>query len=223
MQKQQAEEEAAAASEFGAAGDDPFASLGDDDDDDDQDTADPFSLDEEEQDITSFGNRNKSPFHITSTDNHTFSVSRGLSSLFSSSSTAHEEHEPPDSFDASLDDSSTSSSNSDIDPLHPPLEAMRSNERKPLDIDDEDEEMGEMVGPTTEETFHSSDDELTSATSTAGDLHKTDGHVRRHSRVEEMEEPVSEFDGQQDRSASSSSDEEVVEISLPHARKGSRG
>jgi hypothetical protein len=70
-----------------------------------------------------------------------------LTSLFSS---LRDENVGRDTFDKSLEDSSSSSdegSGSDPeDPEHAPLEARRSLERQPLDIDD-DEEMGEMVAP----------------------------------------------------------------------------
>jgi hypothetical protein len=125
---------------------DPFASLGDNDD---QDATDPFTLDEDEQDITASGNRNKSSFPSSSSNENSagFSVSRGLTSLFS---TRRDENFGPDEFDKSLEDSSTSSDEGSgsepEDTERPPLEARRSLERQPLDIDD-DEEMGEMVGP----------------------------------------------------------------------------
>lgn len=76
-----------------------------------------------------------------------FSVSRGLTSLFSS---RRDDNFGPHEFDKSLEDSSSSSdegSGSDPeDPGYHPLEARQSLERQPLDID-EDEEMGEMVAP----------------------------------------------------------------------------
>jgi SIT4-associating protein SAP185/190 len=143
LHKQQVAQEASAS---GIDPNDAFASLGDTDD---QDASDPFTLDEDEQDITASGNRNKSSFPSGSSNENSagFSVSRGLTSLFSS---LRDENVGRDTFDKSLEDSSSSSdegSGSDPeDPEHAPLEARRSLERQPLDIDD-DEEMGEMVAP----------------------------------------------------------------------------
>ena len=151
-----------AAAEFGSEADDPFASLGNNDA---NDGADPFSLDEEEQDITTFGKRSSAnnSFSPTSGDHHSFSVSRGLTSLFSptSSRDTHRERSSHDSFDGSLDDSSSEGSGSDIDHEPPPLEARRSLERQPLEVF-EDEEMGEMVAPTEEVESNSSDEEVLS-------------------------------------------------------------
>ena len=133
--------------------DDPFASLGDDD----QDATDPFALDEDEQDITASGNRNKVQSPSTG-DSAGFSVSRGLTSLFSS---RRDENYGNDDFDRSLEDSSSSSddtSSDSEDPTRPTLEAKTSLERQPLDVDD-DEEMGEMVAPSEEEGKGSSDEE----------------------------------------------------------------
>ena len=201
MQKQLAEEEAAA-SELGTGADDPFASLGDHDD---QDNTDPFSLDEEEQDITSIGNRNKAYNNQPSGDDRSLSsVSRGITGLFSAGSAGNRDHEKRDGVEASPDDSSSSGSGSDAESDRPPLEAKTSNERRPLDID-EDEEMGEMVAPA-EEGNSSDEAEYPSMERKRS---------RRHSRPEE--EPVSEFAHQQDQS--SSSDEEVVEINMPNPRR----
>jgi hypothetical protein len=199
LQKQLAAESVAL--ELGAEGDDPFASLGDNDD---QDNTDPFSLDDEEQDITSFKTTNH-----TSTEGPGFSMSRGLTSLFSSGPHRGRQHETPDDFEASLDDSSSEGTDSDTDPENPPLEARTSHERRPLDIDD-DEEMGEMVAPTEES--NSSDEELLSS------MEKQ--RLRRRYGAEEDEEPVSEFNGQQDRDGDS--DEEgdgLVEIAMPIVRR----
>ena len=239
MQKQQAEEEAAA-SEFGAASDDPFASLGDNDD---EDAADAFTLDEEEQDITSFGNRNKNSFGVTggADGSHSFSVSSGLTSLFSGGSKINREHATPDDFDASVDDnrsSSSSGSGSDDDPDRPPLEAKRSNERRPLDIgddDDDDEEMGEMVAPESAEvengetetpSTNSSDEEeeeepLSQRQHVSAPPIRTPPSPsnRRRSHPElEMDEPVSEFDGQSDRSSGSSDEEAMMEALAQHGK-----
>jgi hypothetical protein len=125
---------------------DPFASLGDNDD---QDATDHFTLDEDEQDITASGNRHKGSLPSSSSNENStgFSVSRGLTSLFS---TQRDEDFGPRGFDKSPEDSSSSeeegSGSDPEDSEHPPLEARRSLERHPLDIDD-DEEMGEMVAP----------------------------------------------------------------------------
>ena len=123
--------------------DDPFASLGDDD----QDATDPFTLDEEEQDITASGNRNRAPFNSTG-ESADFSVSRGLTSLFPD---RRDGDYGQDEFERSLGDSSSSedTSSDPEDPENAPLEAKTSQERHPLDVDD-DEEMGEMVAPSEE-------------------------------------------------------------------------
>ncbi|RMD41252.1 hypothetical protein DV735_g3865, partial [Chaetothyriales sp. CBS 134920] len=115
-QLDRAEEERA--TDFGASTDDPFSSLGDHDRGYEQD---PFSLDEEEQDITLFGQRDAAN-RTSPTDNRaTFSVGRGLSSLFSPASRAGKQQS--DGFDDSLDDSSSSESSGSDDPENPPLEA----------------------------------------------------------------------------------------------------
>lgn len=202
---QEAEQEVAA-SEFGSEADDPFAALGDNED---QEAGDPFSLDEEEQDITTFGKRsNVTGFASSTGDHHSFSVSRGLTSLFSSNS--GRDPQPPDDFDGVLDDSSTDSSGSDIDPDHPPVEARTSLERRPLDIDD-DEEMGEMVAPTEE--GNSSDEEGLSSLE-----EKSFGFG-----APAPEEPSCEFDGQADQDDDDDDDgDALVEIAMPTARRTSR-
>lgn len=125
--KQQDAENELAASEFGSEADDPFAALGNGDD---HDSGDPFSLDEEEQDITMFGKRsNANSFNQSTGDHHSFSVSRGLTSLFSSGPSRGRSSN--DDFDGSLDDSSSEGSGSDIDET-PPIEARTSLERRPL-------------------------------------------------------------------------------------------
>jgi SIT4-associating protein SAP185/190 len=154
--KQEAEQEVAAA-EFGSEDDDPFAALGNADE---NDSNDPFSLDEEEQDITTFGKRGNAATSSQGPSNHhSFSVSRGLTSLFSPPSDPNSQSSHDD-FDGSLDESSSEGSGSDIDE-HPPLEARRSLERRPLEVF-EDEEMGEMVAPTEEVESNSSDEEVLS-------------------------------------------------------------
>ena len=208
MHKQQQEEDTAA-SEFGSEADDPFAAL---DDNDDQDTSEPFSLDEEEQDITTFGKRtnaNPSGPNTSSNDHSSFSVSRGLTSLFSSHSNRPQQES--EDFDGSLDTSSSDSSNSDNEPQTHPLEARRSIERRPLDIDD-DEEMGEMVAPTEE--ANSSDEEVLSPQ----ERERLGGAFASS----EVEEPVSEFDGQQDREDEDDG-EALVEIAMPSTKRRSRG
>ena len=266
MQKQQAAEEESSAAEFGSASDDPFASLGDEDDE--QDGVNAFTLNDE-QDITSFGTRSQNPFSTNEDSNsntsHAFTVSRGLTSLFSGGSRLDRQHENQNHFNQSIDEddesSSSSGSGSDMDPDNPPLEAKRSNERRPLDIgdddndQDEDEEMGEMVGPESsaeEQTTSSDEDESAHADTTITNTHRlddpspttatqsqsqTNSHptphnphaphphepvipsskkpatTRRRSRPElEMDDPVSEFDGQSDRSSGSSDEEAVAEM-----------
>jgi SIT4-associating protein SAP185/190 len=207
MHKQQAEQEAAA-SEFGAEGDDPFASL----DDADQDATDPFSLDEEEQDITAFGARNNTrSYPAEQSESHLFSVSRGLSGLFSSVSPTNSRnraHENADDFDASS--SSSSGSNASDENERTPMEARTSDERRPLDIDD-DEEMGEMVAPTEE--GNSSDEEVLSPTEKA----------QLRGSFSAREEPVSEFDGQGDYEDDDDDSEGdgLVEIAMPAGRRNS--
>ena len=150
LHKQQAEEAAARNS------DDPFASLGDRDEE--GDASDPFTLDEEEEDITSSGRRDKKP-QAPSEARQGFSVSRGLTSLFSSTSrnrggAAGDENEemrmppspPEDDEDDEDEDGSSGSSSGE---QHHPAEAAPIQERIPLETDeDEDEEMGEMVAPS---------------------------------------------------------------------------
>ena len=202
---EQAEEQVA--SEFGAEGDDPFASLGDDDGNEGQD---PFILDEEEQDITAFGRRsNVDRTNANEGENQGFSVSRGLTSLFSSGPRGQKEQK--DGFDDSLDDSSSSGSGSD-EPEHPPLEARRSIERKPLDID-EDEEMGEMVAPT-EENSNSSDEEVLSP------LEKE--RLGSAFGQPSPDESNSEFDGQGDEDKEDD-EEALVEIAMPAPKRRSIG
>lgn len=197
--KQEAESQEAAASEFGSESDDPFASLNDNDG---QEGGDPFSLDEEEQDITAFGKRsNNNPFS-NSSNSHAFSASRGLTSLFSSSS-------KNDGFDDL--DRSSSDSGSDIEAENPPLEARTSLERRPLDIDD-DEEMGEMVAPS-EEGPNSSDEEVMSVT-------EKERLGNPFGGTSSPDEHVSEFDGQGDEDQ----EDQLVEIAMPtSSKRRSRG
>ena len=205
--KQEAEQEVAAA-EFGSEADDPFAALGSNDD---NDGADPFSLDEEEQDITTFGKRS----NVTSSQNegshHSFSVSRGLTSLFSPTSTSHGQSSHDD-FDGSLDDSSSEGSGSDIESETPPLEARRSLERRPLEVF-EDEEMGEMVAPTEEVESNSSDEEVLSP----AEKEKLGGA----SSMKDEEDEGSEFAGQEDHDYD---DGDLVEIAMgKSSKRRSRG
>jgi SIT4-associating protein SAP185/190 len=197
--KQEAEQGEVAASEFGAENDNPFASL---DDVDGRADADPFALDEEEQDITAFGKRSKSnPFSVPSNP-HTFSASRGLTSLFSSSGNKNDGFEDLEN--------SSSGSESDIDAENPPLEARTSHERRPLDIDD-DEEMGEMVAPT-EDGPNSSDEEVLSPSEK-----ERLGHPFGAASPDEH---VSEFDGQGDEDQ----EDQLVEIAMPiSSKRRSRG
>ncbi|KAK5029944.1 sporulation-induced protein [Exophiala sideris] len=206
--KQEAEQEVAA-SEFGSEADDPFSALGNADDNESGDT---FSLDEEEQDITTFGKRNNANTLNQSTgDHHAFSMSRGLTSLFSSSN--HDGHgsSSHDDFDGSIDDSS-SDSGSDADPENPPLEARTSLERRPLEVF-EDEEMGEMVAPTEE--GNSSDEEVLSPM----EKEKLGGAFG----MSDPDEQSSEFAGQDDHDDEDDGDQ-LVEIAMPaSSKRRSRG
>lgn len=193
------------ASEFG---EDPFAALGDNDE---QDVEDPFSLDEEQQDITSFGKRSNTNGSNQASDRATFSVSRGISNLFSSA--GHRPYETRDDFEGSMDDSSSSDSDSDIDPEHAPLEARTSLERRPLDVDDDDDddEMGEMVGPTDE--TNSSDEEALTPSEKA----------RLGIRSSDDDDGGSEFSGQDDHD-NDDDVEALVEIAMPRgSKRRSRG
>lgn len=204
--KQEAEE--AAASEFGSE-DDPFAALGNSNE---HDSGDPFSLDEEEQDITTFGKRtNASPFAQNTGDHHSFSVSRGLTSLFSSTSN-HDGHDRynHDDFDGSLDESSSEGSGSDIDPENTPVEARTSIERRPLEVF-EDEEMGEMVAPTEEDESNSSDEEELSASEKA----KLGGPFG----MSDPDDQASEFSGQADQDDDDDDGDQLVEIAMPSSSK----
>ncbi|OAP59101.1 hypothetical protein AYL99_06399 [Fonsecaea erecta] len=210
--KQEAEQEVAA-SEFGSEADDPFAALGNGGD---NDGGDQFSLDEEEQDITTFGKRsNVNSFNPSTSDHHSFSVSRGLTSLFSSApsrdmhgQTSH------DDFDGSLDDSSSDGSGSDIDSGHPPLEARTSLERRPLEVF-EDEEMGEMVTPTEDVESNSSDEEVLSP------LEK-EKLPNAYGMNDDPDEQASEFAGQADHD--DDEEDHLVEIAMPaSSKRRSRG
>ena len=206
--KQEAEQEVAAA-EFGSEADDPFAALGNHDDNDE---SDPFSLDEEEQDITTFGKRStaSSSSNQNTSNHHSFSVSRGLTGLFSPTSshgqTGHDE------FGESLDDSSSEGSGSDIESETPPLEARRSLERRPLEVF-EDEEMGEMVAPSEEVESNSSDEEVLSP----AERQKLGGAYV----MKDDDEQDSEFSGQADHD---DDDGDLVEIAMgTSSKRRSRG
>ncbi|KAK5944445.1 sporulation-induced protein [Knufia obscura] len=188
----------AAASEFGME-DDPFAALGDNDDNDNDD---PFSLDEEEQDITSFGKRSNA--HTQSSSGATYSTSRGIQSLFESSGQRGKSYSH-----GSLEDASSSDSESEDGTQHTAVEARTSLERKPLDVDDDDDddEMGEMVGPS--EGPNSSDEE---------DLTASERQQLGLDRSMDDDES-SEFDGQADEDR----EDDVVEIPLPKTKRRSRG
>ncbi len=206
--KQEAEQEVAA-SEFGSEADDPFAALGNSED---NDGSDPFSLDEEEQDITTFGKRSNANSSTQDTGNHhSFSVSRGLTSLFSPTSNAQAQPSHDD-FDGSLDDSSSEGSESDIDSEAPPLEARRSLERRPLEVF-EDEEMGEMVAPTEGVESNSSDEEVLSP----AEKQKLGGAFV----MKDDDEQGSEFSGQADHD---DDDGDLVEIAIAtSSKRRSRG
>ena len=164
LHKQQAEEATTSAQEAAARhSDDPFASLSNRDNE--KEASDPFSLDEEEEDITLSGRRNKkaqSPPEVR----QGFSVGRGLTSLFSSSSrgssdAAGDEDEEMRGTPSPLegDEGDRHSSDSEDGEHHHPLEATTTQERIPLETDeDDDEEMGEMVAPL-EEADEDIDDE----------------------------------------------------------------
>ncbi|KIV98046.1 hypothetical protein PV10_01738 [Exophiala mesophila] len=209
--KQQDADAGSTTAEFGSEADDPFAAFGNRDG---QDASDPFSLDEEEQDITSFGKRsNVQSSSQSSNDHHAFSVSRGLASLFSSGSGRG--HSNNDDLDESLDDSSSEGSGSDMDPENPPLEARRSLERRPLDVDD-DEEMGEMVGPT-EDSSNSSDEEVLSPMERE--------KLGAPFGMSDADEQGSEFSGQADNDDDDDDDsDQLVEIAMPaNSKRRSRG
>lgn len=199
QQKREAEEEAAA-SELGLE-DDPFAALGDNDD---QDNDDPFSLDEEEQDITSFGKRRNINSNNPGNDSSSYNISRGINNLFSSDQTKKKDY-----LRDSLDDDSSTDSGSEEAQETTAVEARTSLERRPLDIDDDDdEEMGEMVGPSDE--ANSSDEEPLTA---------SERQKLGFDRSSDADEPVSEFDGQEDEEH----EDDVVEIPMPRSKRRSRG
>lgn len=204
QQEQEAQE--AAASELGLE-DDPFAALGDNDEQDNDDT---FSLDEEEQDITSFGKRrnvqaNIHPNNIAN-DSSGYAISRGINNLFSSDGQQKKNY-----LADSLEDDSSSESGSDEGEENTAVEARTSLERRPLDIDDDDdEEMGEMVGPSDE--ANSSDEEPLTA------LERQKLGFDR-GKDDDDDEPVSEFDGQAD----DDHEDDVVEIPMPKSKRRSRG
>ena len=201
---------------------DPFASLGDNDD---QDATDHFSLDEDEQDITASGNRHKSSLSSSSSNENSagFSVSRGLTSLFS---TRRDENFGSHEIDRSLEDSSSSEEGSGSDPEdseHPPLEARRSLERQPLDIDDDDDdEMGEMVAPegsNGDRASNSSDEEELSElekeklrVSSFGS--STSGGRPPHLMDDESEGRDAEFQDEEEEDDEEEGDE-LVEIAMP--------
>ena len=217
LHKQQATQEASAS---GIDPNDPFASLGDNDD---QDATDPFTLDEDEQDITASGNRNKSSFPSGSSNENSagFSVSRGLTSLFS---TRRDENFGPDDFDKSLENSSSSDEGSGSDTEnaeHPPLESRRSLERQPLDIDD-DEEMGEMVGPeggNGDRRSNSSDEEELSEAEKEklrGSSFGSNTSGGRPSHLDdESEGKDAEFQDEEEEEEEEEEGDELVEIAMP--------
>lgn len=205
--KEQAEEEQeVAAAEFGSE-DDPFAAL----DDNDQDNSDPFSLDEEEQDITTFGKRsNINNSDSNSSEHHTFSVSRGLTSLFSSG--------PPRKQTSDFNDEDTDSGSGSDEHSNQSPEARTTTERKPLDIDD-DEEMGEMVGPTEEGNGSNSSDEEVLSLRDKERMNTLFG-TGAQTEKERDDDHHSEFDGQGDEEQ----EEKLVEIAMPvSSKRRSRG
>lgn len=205
QQEQEAQEQAA--SELGLE-DDPFAALGDNDD---QDNDDAFSLDEEEQDITSFGKRRNVQSNIhpnnISNDSSGYEFSRGLNNLFSS-----DQQKKKSYLQDTLGDDSSDDSGSDEGGENTAVEARTSLERRPLDIDDDDdEEMGEMVGPSDE--ANSSDEEPLTT------LERQKLGLDRSKVDDDDDEPVSEFDGQADEDH----EDDVVEIPMPKSKRRSRG
>ena len=218
LHKQQAIQEAPAS---GIDPNDPFASLGDNDE---QDATDPFNLDEDEQDITASGNRNKTSFPSSSSNDNSagFSVSRGLTSLFS---TRRDENFGPDEFEKSLEDSSSSSdegSGSDPeDREHPPLESRRSLERQPLDVDD-DEEMGEMVAPEAgdggQQSNSSDEEELSEVEKEKlrGSSFGSSTSGGRPAHLEdESEGKDAKFQDEDDEDEEEEEGDELVEIAMP--------
>jgi len=195
--QQEQDTQEAAASEFGME-DDPFAALGDNDD---HNADDPFSLDEEEQDITSFGKRSNA--HSQSSSGATYTTSRGIQGLFSSG-----QREKSYSH-GSLEDGLSSDSGSEDETQNTAVEARTSLERRPLDVDDDDDddEMGEMVGPS--EGPNSSDEE---------DLTASERQQLGLGQSKDDDES-SEFDGQADEDR----EDDVVEIPPPKNKRRSRG
>jgi SIT4-associating protein SAP185/190 len=217
LHKQQASQEALASA---IDPNDPFASLGDNDD---QDATGHFTLDEDEQDITASGNRHKSSLSSSSSNENSagFSVSRGLTSLFS---TRRDENFGSHGFDKSLEDSSSSEEGSGSDPEdseHPPLEARRSLERQPLDIDDDDE-MGEMVAPEEsngDRASNSSDEEELSESEkeklrVSSFEPSTSGGRPSHLMDDESEGRDAEFQDEEEEDEEEEGDE-LVEIAMP--------
>ncbi|KAK5073081.1 sporulation-induced protein [Lithohypha guttulata] len=193
--QQEQEVQEAAATEFGME-DDPFAALGDNDDNDNDD---PFSLDEEEQDITQSGRRNASQGQTSRSSIHN-PTSRSINSLFGSDGNSNKPY-----LHGSLEDESSSDSASSDEAENTAVEARTSLERRPLDIDDdEDEEMGEMVAPSDE--ANSSDEEALTA---------QERHSLGLDRGRDEEDSVSEFDGQADEDQ----EDDVVEIPMPKEKR----
>lgn len=164
LHKQRAEEASTATEEAAARNsDDPFASLGDRDDD--GDASDPFTLDEEEEDITASGRRDKKTKYWVGGGPEA-SPGGGVTNLFSSGSGRRDEGSGYDdeamvrtASPLEADEDDERSSDSDNGERHP-LEATRSQERVPLETDDyEDEEMGEMVAPSQEDEEEAKEDE----------------------------------------------------------------
>lgn len=101
-----------------------------------------------------------------------------------------------------------------MDPENPPLEARRSLERRPLDVDD-DEEMGEMVGPT-EDSSNSSDEEVMSP------MEKE--KLGAPFGMSDADEQGSEFSGQADNDDDDDDGDQLVEIAMPaNSKRRSRG
>ena len=109
---------------------------------------------------------------------------------------------PPDSF-------STNSSDDDR------LEGTRRNDRAPLEADDDDDEMGEMVGPSVGSTMMDSDDDDEAI------INESLGYPNRYQNFRRSRIGPSAFgDDDEQNDSSDGEDEGLVEILVP-GRKNS--
>lgn len=109
---------------------------------------------------------------------------------------------PPDSF-------STNSSDDDR------LEGTRRNDRAPLEVDDDDDEMGEMVGPSVGSTMMDSDDDDEAI------INESMGYPNRYQDFRRSRIGASPFgDDDEQNDSSDGEDEGLVEILVP-GRKNS--